>query len=84
MLTTTLAPRPTADEATSETAHPSDEGVARHLRAMQGRSRALRRQARGLDPVLARAYRRRAAEIQLGAWAYAARSGHPDWGLAPP
>jgi hypothetical protein len=78
------APTETTAAPTTPIEHVTEDGVARHLRAMQGRSRALRRQARGLDPVLARAYRRRAAEIQLGAWAYAARTGHPDWGMAPP
>ncbi|MPY94380.1 MAG: hypothetical protein GEV08_15360 [Acidimicrobiia bacterium] len=55
-----------------------EDGIVRHLATMQGRSRTLRRQARTVNPVLARAYRRRAAEIQLGAWAYAMRTGHPD------
>ena len=79
---TTAKPAPTAPPPGPEPV--ADDGVARHLRAMLGRSRALRRQARHLDPVLARAYRRRAAEIQLGAFAYAARTGRPDRGMAPP
>ena len=48
-----------------------DEAVA----ALHSRASHLRRQARTLHPLVGTAYRRRAAELELGAWALAIRSG---------
>lgn len=42
------------------------------------RSRALRAQARHVHPVVAAAYRRRAAELQLEAWLHAVRRSPTD------
>ena len=42
---------------------------------MLARARTLRTQARKVNPVLADAYLRRAAELSLEAWARAVRSG---------
>lgn len=43
--------------------------------ALQCRAAHLRRQARTMHPLVGKAYRRRAAELELGAWALAIRSG---------
>jgi hypothetical protein len=43
-----------------------------------GRARSLRAQAGRLDPVLAVAYRRRAAELSFEAWLQAIREGPVD------
>ena len=49
----------------------TDEAV----HALQCRAEHLRRQARTMHPLVGKAYRRRAAELELGAWALAIRSG---------
>ncbi len=52
---------------------PSD--TDRQVAALRRRSAWLTSQAPEVHPLLAAAYRRRAAEIRLGAWALAMRSG---------
>ena len=56
---------------TTEHIDHTDEAVS----ALQGRAAHLRRQARAMHPLVGKAYRRRAAELELGAWALAIRSG---------
>jgi hypothetical protein len=60
---------------TAETTHP-----ARPM--MSDRARHLRRQARGMHPMIASAYRRRASELELAEWvAHLSRPGpiNPLW-----
>jgi hypothetical protein len=42
------------------------------------RAQSLRVQAKHVNPIVADAYRRRAAELQLAAWAWTARSAQVD------
>ena len=49
----------------------TDQAVA----ALHSRAGHLRRQAGAMHPLVSSAYRRRAAELELGAWALAIRSG---------
>lgn len=61
--------RPTHDTTTHDTTH--DEAVVR------ARAAFLRQVARGVEPLLARSIRRRAAELELTAWVLAVRDeGH--------
>jgi hypothetical protein len=48
-----------------------DEAVG----TLHSRAAHLRRQAGAVHPLVGKAYRRRAAELELGAWALAIRSG---------
>ncbi|MGH2685232.1 MAG: hypothetical protein ACRDJP_07190 [Actinomycetota bacterium] len=57
-------------DATDHVDH-TDEAVA----ALHGRAVHLRHQARTMHPLVSSAYRRRAAELELGAWALAIRIG---------
>lgn len=53
--------------------------------SLQGRARRLRRQAGTVTPVLAEAYRRRAAQLDLQAWLEAVWNPPRDhWGTAGP
>ena len=61
----------TLDRTEDHTTDRTDDAVA----ALHSRAAHLRRQAGGLHPLVGRAYRRRAAELELGAWALAIRSG---------
>ena len=45
------------------------------VNALHSRAEHLRRQARTMHPLVSTAYRRRAAELELGAWALAIRCG---------
>lgn len=59
---------------TAETTHPAG--------AMSDRARRLRRQARGMHPMIGSAYRRRASELELAEWvARISRPGptNPVW-----
>lgn len=51
---------------------------------LQGRARRLRSQAVSLHPLLAQAYRRRAAELDLQAWLEAVWNPPIDLGDTPP
>jgi hypothetical protein len=53
------------------------ERVDRALAALHARAVHLRSEARTCHPVLATAYRPRAAELELGAWAMSVRVGRP-------
>jgi hypothetical protein len=53
------------------------ERVDRGLAALHARATHLRSEARTANRVLATAYRRRAAELELGAWAISIRAGRP-------
>ena len=57
-------------KTTIESNH-TDEAV----HALHCRAEHLRRQARTMHPLVSKAYRRRAAELELGAWAIEIRSG---------
>ena len=57
--------------------HTDNERVDRALAALQGRASHLRAEARTTHPMVATAYRRRAAELELGAWALSIRAGRP-------
>jgi hypothetical protein len=67
--------------ALTATNRPS-EALSRHESAasLLARARTLRSQARKVNPVLADAYLRRAAELSLEAWARAVRSTPVDAG----
>ena len=53
------------------------ERVDQALAALHGRAGRLRAQAKTMHPLVGKAYRRRAAELELAAWALAIRSGRP-------
>lgn len=48
--------------------------ITSHTEVLARRAGSLRTQARGLRPLVAQAYRRRAAELELQAWATKART----------
>lgn len=48
--------------------------IIHHTAVLCGRADSLRGQAEGLRPLVAQAYRRRASELELEAWAIKARS----------
>ena len=64
-----MHPATAADAKSTET--PSDAST--RPASLVGRARSLRAQAGRLDPVLAVAYRRRAAELSFEAWLQAIR-----------
>ena len=55
----------------------NEERVDRAVAALHGRATRLRAESRNLHPLVASAYRRRAAELELGAWALSVRNGRP-------
>jgi hypothetical protein len=57
--------------ADSESADPTEPSI----RDLLARARRLRAIARVSDPIVGQAYRRRAAELQLQAWAWRVRAG---------
>ena len=59
---------PIADSSAAAPTEPSS-------RELLARARRLRAIARASDPIVGQAYRRRAAELQLQAWAHRVRSG---------
>jgi hypothetical protein len=61
----------------STTAQPASPVVAVSPVSLLARARSLRDEAQHVNPVLASAYRRRAAELRLEAWARAGRSAEP-------
>jgi hypothetical protein len=63
---------PPATESDVTTPEPGNDATARPA-SLVGRARSLRAQAGRLDPVLAVAYRRRAAELSFEAWLRAIR-----------
>jgi hypothetical protein len=63
-------PAPTEPDATCS--EPRNDATTRPA-SLVGRARSLRAQAARLDPVLAMAYRRRAAELSFEAWLQAIR-----------
>ena len=63
---------PPATEPGSKCTEPPRAATARPV-SLVGRARSLRVQAGRLDPVLAVAYRRRAAELSFEAWLQAIR-----------
>ena len=63
---------PPATESDSSCTAPASHATTRPVSPV-GRARSLRVQARRLDPVLAVAYRRRAAELSFEAWLRATR-----------
>jgi hypothetical protein len=63
---------PPATESDVTAAAPGSDATARPA-SLVGRARSLRAQAGRLDPVLAVAYRRRAAELSFEAWLQAVR-----------
>jgi hypothetical protein len=65
---TTCQPMPT------DSHRDTNDGAA----ALVGRAHSLRAQAGRVDPVLAVAYRRRAAELSFEAWLHAIRSAPVD------
>ena len=52
--------------------------VVHRMNQLSQRAESLRSQADGLPELLARTYRRRAAELELEAWALEVRSGAGD------
>ena len=54
------------------------EAAERHVRALMHRAESLRNQADSLPEPLGAAYRRRAAELDLEAFAYGSRQGVTD------
>jgi hypothetical protein len=65
---------PPATESGSRCTEPPSNATTRPV-SLVGRARSLRLQAGRLDPVLAVAYRRRAAELSFEAWLQAIRGG---------
>ncbi|MGH9228694.1 MAG: hypothetical protein ACRD07_08185 [Acidimicrobiales bacterium] len=63
--------RPTTEPDPKAAGHRSDADAS--PASLVGRARSLRAQAGRLDPVLAMAYRRRAAELSFEAWLQAIR-----------
>jgi hypothetical protein len=63
---------PPVTESDVTAAEPASDATARPA-SLVGRARSLRAQAGRLDPVLAVAYRRRAAELSFEAWLQAVR-----------
>ena len=55
--------------------HTDPDQTDRAVAALHSRAGHLRSQARAMHPLVGSAYRRRAAELELGAWALAIRSG---------
>jgi len=49
--------------------------ITRHISVLNQRAASLRAQARDLPELQAKTYRRRAAELELEAWAIEVRSG---------
>jgi hypothetical protein len=76
-----LAPMARTFERTRDTDHDDDIEVVdvdRELFAavsLAGRAQRMRRQADAVHPLVASAYRRRAAELRLAAWVGAVRAG---------
>ncbi len=63
---------PPASEPDTKSTEPRSDATTRPA-SLVGRARSLRAQAGRLDPVLAVAYRRRAAELSFEAWLQAIR-----------
>jgi hypothetical protein len=68
---------PPATEPDSNCTAPPSDATTRPV-SLVGRARSLRVQAGRLDPVLAVAYRRRAAELSFEAWLQAIREAPVD------
>ena len=64
-------------ERTDRTDRTVDEQVDAALAVFNGRSARLRADAATMHPLVAAAARRRAAELELAAWALAVRTGRP-------
>ena len=67
----------TIQTTTARTERNVEQQVDAALAVFHGRSARLRADARSMHPLVAVAARRRAAELELAAWALAVRTGRP-------